>query len=160
MSVGKKFSTWATTGISSPQSETMDGDYGTGEAGRQSALPALRHSLRIPLVPKSPNGPEGLLRMFWAKRANYNKYWVALVREAMGRNFSRQPEGVMAYVYIRQNRKRLLDRDNAWASLKPVIDALVNAEILIDDDEEHALISMAQKKCGTDKPSTIIEIRW
>ena len=160
MSAGKKQSTWATTETSLPVSETMDGECGTDAAGRQSALPVLRHSLRIPLVPKSPNGPEGLLRMFWAKRANYNKYWIALVRESMGRNFSCQPEGVRAYVTIYQYRKRLLDHDNAWSSLKPCIDALVKVGIILDDDEESALFKMEQFKCGTQSPYTLIEVRW
>ena len=159
MSAGRKRNTKGITETSLLPSETMDGDSGTDEAGRQSAHPVLRHCFRINEIPRSPNGPKGLERMFWATRRRYYQRWALLIREAMDRNFTSQPEGVKAHVSICQHRKRLLDPDNLVSSVKPVVDAMKGI-IIIDDSSKHIDLEVSQKLCRPDVPHTIIQIRW
>jgi len=137
----------------------MDGECGIDAVEKPFALPALRHSLRINQIPKSPNGPKGLQRMFWATRRKYQWQWASAIRYAMGRNLSRQPNGVKAHVSICQHRKRLLDPDNLVSSVKPVVDAMKGI-VIIDDSNRHIDLQVSQKLCRPDVPHTIIEIRW
>jgi len=101
--------------------------------------------LSIPDVPVSPNGPKGYLRMHWAKRAKYNEAWAWRIRGAMGwpAVFDQAPD--KARVTIVQFRKRLLDEDNLWASVKPIVDGLEDWQLLVDDSPAHCELVVRQE---------------
>ena len=89
-----------------------------------------------------PPSPNTMVRWHWGRRARERKTWrdatVWAAREAMSR--STLPgrfvpvSVVVTFVYP---VKRTRDRDNMVASLKPVLDGLVDARILKDDGPEH-----------------------
>ena len=106
-------------------------------------------------IPFSPNGPKGLLRMHWAKRAKYNKHWQLLVRSQIP--YIADKPNVRKKVSISQMRKRLLDPDNLVASVKPILDAIVKCNLVYDDSPEWIELECMQQQ---GKPQiTIIEIR-
>lgn len=89
-----------------------------------------------------PPSPNAMVRWHWGRRARERKVWrdatVWAVREAYPR--SSLPgrfvpvEVAVTFVYgVRRTR----DRDNMVASLKPVLDGLVDARVLADDGPEH-----------------------
>ena len=110
--------------------------------------------LVIPDIPRSPNGPKGLLRMHWAAKNKYNLYWYQLVRSMIDMT-AVYPTGRQK-VSISQMRRRMLDPDNLVASVKPILDALVKWELIEDDDAEHIELQVTQAK-GKEK-ITIIDI--
>lgn len=106
-------------------------------------------------IPKSPNGSDGLLRMHWAKRGNYNAKWKLLIRSQI-RYIPERPPTLRQLVYIHQIRKRKMDPDNLVASCKPILDALVHCGLIKDDKSE-----CIDLECTQDigrEPKTIIGI--
>jgi Holliday junction resolvase RusA-like endonuclease len=105
-------------------------------------------------IPKSPNGPKGLLRMHWASRSRYNKLWQTYIRAEM--NNSHKPCKQKMRVSISQMRKRLLDPDNLHASVKPILDALVHWKLIKDDSA--AWIELDCRQVVGKEKITVIEI--
>lgn len=105
-------------------------------------------------IPRSPNGPRGLLRMHWAARKRYNELWRAHVRSQI-QSTQQPPEGKQ-HVFISQMRKRQLDPDNLVASCKPILDALVHWGLIADDDGKHIELSCMQVTGR--EPMTIIQV--
>ena len=101
--------------------------------------------LSIPDVPVSPNGPKGYLRMHWAKRAKYNEAWAWKVRAAMGYPGILNQAPDMARVTIVQYRRKMLDTDNLWASVKPIVDGLEDWQLLVDDSPAHCALTVKQE---------------
>ena len=91
--------------------------------------------LIIPDIPRGMNGSNGLLRMGHRARTAYNHYWIMLVREQI--NMSHKMPRIRQVVSISQVRRRLFDRDNLYASCKPICDALVHWKLIKDDSEEY-----------------------
>jgi len=105
----------------------------------------LRCRLTIPALPVGPNGPKGLLRMHWARRAKYNESWKWLMLLWVVRTGQDLVE--RGEIRIHQYRKRLLDIDNLYASCKPVIDALKGL-VIVDDSPDRFSIKVTQEKGG------------
>lgn len=116
----------------------------------------MRHACRmvIPDIPRSPNGPRGLLRMHWAARNRYFKLWHTYIRAAIDN--SHKPCKCKMRVSIAQMRKRLLDKDNMFASVKPILDALTHWKLIKDDSAEWIELDCRQV-VGKEK-MTVIEI--
>jgi len=89
----------------------------------------------LPDIPVGLNGANGLLRMNWRKRSKYNQYWKQLVRSGIDMSH-KTPRG-RQIVYVSQIRRKLLDRDNLYASCKPILDALVAWGLIKDDSEKY-----------------------
>ena len=104
--------------------------------------------LVIPEVPRSPNGPKGTIRMHWRARGKYNAYWRTLVRSQV---FALYPCQKRMRVQISQMRGKLMDKDNLFASCKPILDALVKLELIRDDNAEW---------CDFDCTQTTGKERW
>lgn len=78
--------------------------------------------------------PESLnkkLRAHWGKKNRENKTWDMII----SMNVSKRPKAPLskAKLIIIRHSHRMLDFDGLVGSLKPVVDALVSAEILQDD---------------------------
>jgi hypothetical protein len=110
--------------------------------------------LQIPDIPRSPNGPRGTIRMHWAARSKYNHKWIDLVRSCIDN--SHKPQTRRCKVTISQMRKRLLDKSNLFASVKPIEDALTYWKIIKDDSTEWIDLDCRQV-VGKEK-WTIIEV--
>ena len=105
----------------------------------------------IPCVPVSGNRLE---RMHWAVRHKYNIDWAWRVKVAGFETITPQP--IKRTVNIHQVRRRKLDKDNLYFSVKPIVDALKNMGVLWDDCEEYANLNVTQE---TGKPvRTLIEV--
>ena len=100
--------------------------------------------LTIDEVPRSPNGPNGLLRMHWARRRRYADGWYWLVFRAMGGDAHCCGE-LRATVRIHQVRRRLLDTDNLYASVKPVLDAMRKTGLIFDDSAKWCDLTVTQE---------------
>lgn len=90
--------------------------------------------LVLPDIPRSPNGPKGLLRMHWAARRRYFEYWQTMVRAQI--NNGHKPPLTRQAVSISQMRRRALDPDNLVASCKPILDALTKWKLIKDDSAQ------------------------
>jgi len=107
--------------------------------------------LDIPDVPPSPNRLRGV---HWAKKKQIADYWKSLVRA----------EILPGHVDVKQQVKvtlchaRLYDKDNAYASCKPVLDALKTWKLIVDDSEKWLVVDVEQKTCPHKQRHTIIEI--
>ena len=89
-----------------------------------------------------PRGANKLLRAHWAVRRREEKAWQILIRSVCGRPQAKVEARVRLEVTVR--RPRLQDPDNAYASLKPVLDALVSEGWLKDDSCEWLDLSMRE----------------
>jgi hypothetical protein len=87
--------------------------------------------LTLPDIPKSPNRRRG---EHWSRSSKYAEYWKQLVRAQIDN--SHKPQRKRCTVTISQMRKRALDRDNLWASVKPLVDALTFWCLIFDDSEK------------------------
>ena len=110
--------------------------------------------LTVPEIPVSPNGPGGLFRIHWGQRKRMFEAWAWHVSVALNRlgNGPRLPEALKRRrkVFIYQVRTRRLDRDNLWASVKPICDALKKNKLIFDDSEKWIELEVTQ---STGKPN-------
>ena len=58
---------------------------------------------------------------------------------------------------ITSYRKRLLDKDNLYGGVKPLVDVLVKFELLKDDNPDICDLKVGQMK--SKHPKTVIELR-
>lgn len=115
--------------------------------------------LTIPRLPPSPNGKGGYLRMHWAKRRKDKEEWkweiVAQLLLEPGMApvdpwvLVRTAPRCKVKVRIHQVRARKLDRDNLWASVKNIVDAIVICGLARGDSEKWMDLSVSQE---TGKP--------
>ena len=125
--------------------------------------------IEIPRVPPSPN--EKKYRHFRAKRRLLH-LWMEEFSVCAPRGLPKDPafpdhpdmlrrflppEGKQI-VRIHQLRKRELDKDNLYASVTPLANALRYVGLILDDSPQHIDLRATQGKCGRLRPSTTIEI--
>jgi Holliday junction resolvase RusA-like endonuclease len=91
--------------------------------------------LTLPDIPRGMNGSNGLLRMGWRARSKYNHYWIQLVRSQI--DMTHKTPRTRQTVFISQMRRKAMDRDNLYASCKPILDALVHWKLIKDDSEKY-----------------------
>lgn len=108
--------------------------------------------LEIPRVPSSPNYLRG---KHWRVRWRESKLWNEEVGLAILQAKHREPPYQRAQVTINRRSRGQLDDDNLWGSVKPVIDALRHAAILVNDSPDHIKLTVTQSR-GI--PLTRIEI--
>lgn len=66
-----------------------------------------------------------------------------------------------AHVRITIRRRRLLDPDNAYASVKDLLDGIRDAGLILDDSEERITLEVNQEKAGKgEDEGTRIEIDY
>lgn len=112
--------------------------------------------LEIPRVPPSPNN---LLGAHWRHRAKNSELWrteiAVAVHQAGGKPYRPWPR---ARVTIHRRSRGQLDPDNLVASMKPVIDGLRYAGVLLDDSPKHIELVVTQHRTAKLPPYTLIEI--
>ena len=121
--------------------------------------------INIPRVPPSPN--EKKYRHFRAKKELRELWevelWVNAPKGIPKAHYELRadkfipPEGKQI-VRIHQLRKKELDKDNLYASVTPVINAMRFVGLILDDSPQHIELKATQGKCGRLRPSTVIEI--
>jgi Holliday junction resolvase RusA-like endonuclease len=93
--------------------------------------------------------------MHWGPRKRYGDLWRTLIRAEIDN--SHKPCRKKMRVVISQMRKRLLDPDNLVASVKPILDALVDWKLIKDDSNEW--IELDVRQTTGKEPMTIIHIQ-
>lgn len=88
--------------------------------------------LTIPELAPSLNGKRGMIRMHWTKLGKLKGRWKILVLEAA--KGKRMP-GTCHVKVVRYYAYTMLEWDNAYSSLKIVLDALRHSGIIQDDSD-------------------------
>ena len=109
--------------------------------------------LEIPRVPSSPNYLRG---KHWRVRLRESRLWNEEVGLAILTQKHRDQPYQCARVTINRQSRGELDPDNLVASVKPVIDALRHAAILVNDSPEYIKLTVTQSRGA---PLTRIEIQ-
>lgn len=109
--------------------------------------------LEIPRVPSSPNYLRG---KHWRVRWRETKLWNEEVGLAILQARHQDPPYPLAQVTIDRRSRGELDPDNLVGSVKPVIDALRHAAILVNDSPDHIKLTITQSRGD---PLTRIEIQ-
>jgi hypothetical protein len=108
--------------------------------------------LEIPRIPESPNQ---LRRFHWRHRHRHDNLWkeevwyAVLITKPMGVPFAK------AQITIDRRSHGQLDEDNLVSAMKPVIDALRHAQVIVDDTPAHIRLTVTQSR-GI--PRTRIEV--
>jgi len=107
-------------------------------------------ALRVDRVPVGPNSTfrggrrvPGLLRSHWAARKRDLDDWTLEIRAAAGGIGCARPLARKLVVIV-LHRRRMLDPDNAYGSLKPVLDGLRRNELIADDSTARIELVMRQ----------------
>lgn len=108
--------------------------------------------IEIPRVPSSPNYLRG---KHWRVRHQESKVWNQEIYFAVRGTRPPTPY-VKAKVTIDRRAARKLDPDNLHGCVKPVVDALRYARVLLDDTAENIELTVTQSR---GKPLTRIEIQ-
>lgn len=118
----------------------------------------------VPLVAPSANV---LLRMHWAKRKRLLDDWRLTILSVcklddrnMLRNWSSPDDCSVApwNVSITVCNSRVYDRDNLYASMKPVLDALVKERLIPGDSSKEIDLKVSWQKAKRGQGSTKISI--
>lgn len=112
--------------------------------------------LEIPRVPPSPNNLVG----HWRFRHRNTQLWRNEVYYAVVQS-SERPSAPYPKATVSIDRRSIgiLDEDNLVASMKPVIDGLRHAGVLLDDSPAHMKLSVTQTQSRKLPPRTRIEIQ-
>ena len=114
----------------------------------------LHLTAKIDYVPPSPNR---LLHAHWKKVYDAKQIVAAYVLSGVGWNHGSTPAKVR--LTITQHRKRELDRDNLYGSVKYCVDSLVRFGWAADDRSANMDLKVEQVRCTRgEKPWTQIEI--
>lgn len=114
-------------------------------------------TLEIPRIPPSPNN---LLGAHWRHRAKNSELWRQEVWLALYQSKAVPPAPYpRAQVSIDRRSRGQLDPDNLVGSVKPVIDALRYAKVLLDDSPAHLELKVTQTQHSKLPPRTLIKIQ-
>jgi len=110
--------------------------------------------LTIPRVPLSPNQ---LLGKHWSAKAKEKKEWGWELMAALPTKWEKALERKMR-VTITIHNARQYDRDNSWASVKPILDAMKGLGMIVDDRAEFCDLTVLQEKSTRKEKRTVIEV--
>ncbi len=103
-------------------------------------------------VPPSPNR---VLGKHWSTKAGEKDKWILLVRSLILPGRAQQER---KQVLITLCHSRRYDVDNAYAAVKPLVDALKHWNIIWDDSPKWIDLMIGQEQCPHKKRHTIIEV--
>ena len=113
--------------------------------------------LELPFVTPSNNE---LLRKYrhWAVKRRLKTYYMdEIMIYILEHNLKDIQTDGKRECKITSYRKRLLDKDNLYGGVKPLVDVIVKYGILIDDNPSVCDLKVGQEKSRT--PKTVIELR-
>ena len=114
-------------------------------------------TLEIPRVPPSPND---LLGYHWRYRTQNSKVWRDEVYYALRAAGSKPRKPFLkARVEIDRRSRGVLDPDNLYGAMKPVIDGLRHAGVIEDDTPEHIELIVTQHREFKLPPRTLICVK-
>jgi Holliday junction resolvase RusA-like endonuclease len=97
-------------------------------------------------------------RWHWAKRSKAKRQWMEEIIVALGAtrgiHFKRAVPKRMKVV-ITSYRKRLLDEDNLYGGAKPLLDALCDMFLIVDDSPEWIDLKVNQKQQSVGEHTSI-----
>lgn len=110
-------------------------------------------TLDIPDVPPSPNK---VLGKHWRTVAKEKEKWILWVRAKRPMIYLKPVVKMRLSIILAHSRA--YDHDNAFAAVKPVIDALKRWQLIFDDSPEYLDLEVVQTKCPHKKRHTTIEL--
>ena len=91
------------------------------------------------------------------KRESINKIWRMKVNRSIGLHQPRQPLD-KCFAIITKHGTRDCDFDNLVTSMKPVIDGLTDAGVMVDDSTKHFSCEYKFEKCKRDEECILIQL--
>lgn len=112
-------------------------------------------------IPRAPASPNEFLGFHWRHRKRNSDLWQKEIRVALAAQqyFGIQKPLNRAHVAIERRSRGQMDPDNLYGAVKPVIDALRYAGILLDDSPDHLELAVTQVRSFKDPPRTRIVIQ-
>lgn len=97
-------------------------------------------------IPRSPNASA---RKHWGRKMDERNFWEAVIALSLwstvdGTFFSRVKKSVDIKI-CKPGIVKLRDKDNLWASVKHVVDAMVNLELLVDDEPKWCDLNVTEE---------------
>lgn len=114
--------------------------------------------LTVPLRTPSGNNLSGY---HWSKRVRLRQDWQLMLRVALNaqRHFGELRLARVKLEVVRHAAVLIRDHDNLVAGLKPVLDAMVQVGLLVDDGREViAQLEVRQAKCARKLEHTTLRI--
>jgi Holliday junction resolvase RusA-like endonuclease len=107
----------------------------------------------------TPSGNQ-LSGYHWRRRHRMKRDWQWLVLAAMGSAGVGEQLGRFHVTVERHAARPIKDLDNVIAGLKPVLDGMVAAGLLVDDSSDYVVsLEVVQVKCPKVAQRTIIRLR-
>jgi len=114
-------------------------------------------TLEIPRVPASPNN---FIGKHWRFRHRNSQVWQQEVNVALlEAGYTKRVPFQKARITIDRRGRRELDPDNLYGCVKPVLDALRYAHVLVDDSPAHLELEVTQSYHHKLPPRTLIKIQ-
>lgn len=113
----------------------------------------MAHWIIIPDVPPSLNVWQ---RMHWRKRGRLTRRFGDLL-VACGARDVPEATGQKRKVSIIEYRKRMLDKDNLYGGVKPLVDAIKRLGLVVDDNEAWCELVVEQAR-ALGVPQTVIKV--
>lgn len=110
----------------------------------------------ILIIPRIPLSPNALLGKHWSAKAREKKEWGWELVAAGSGNWPK-PEGRQR-VAITIYNARQYDRDNAWGACKPILDAMKQLGMIVDDRAAYCDLTVKQEKSTRKEKRTVIEL--
>ena len=117
--------------------------------------------LTIPRIPKSPNRGRGVIGWsIWSSARKERDVWRAELAFALRTTFGFKGwnhNNRRRRVVITQYRKRLLDKDNLYTSVKRLVDAMRDLQFIKQDSERWVDLKALQEKSAEERTTILIE---
>jgi len=111
-------------------------------------------------IPRAPASPNNFLGKHWRFRYRNSQVWQQEVNVALLQaGHTKRVPFQKARITIHRRGRRELDPDNLVGSVKPVIDALRYAQVLVDDSPAHLELEVTQSYSHKLPPRTLIKIQ-
>ena len=91
----------------------------------------------------------------WSTKAGEKNKWILLIRSQVlpGRVVMKRQRVTIILCHSRR-----YDADNAYAAVKPLVDALKHWNLIVDDSEKWLELWVAQEKCKRKDSRTVIKL--
>lgn len=96
-------------------------------------------------IPRVPLTANSLLRLHWMQRRKDAQDWVMNILSYAGKGIHWKNHIGKAVVKIIVYRSRLQDVDNAYASMKHVLDALIRTRWIVDDSPKYLCLFVEER---------------
>ena len=133
---------------------------------RENNKRLMKYTIEVPPVAitsrrgekrRVPHSPNMILKMHWGNKKRWKDAWQESVYWALkeaGVPLLKNPK-----ITFKLYSYKTMDRDNAFGSIKPLLDGITNAGVIEDDSNKHCTVEVEQIKVNKiNEGKVIIEI--